>query len=268
MFAPPFTRVALLFLFLLLSASYIYAQSFSHRFLIVGMSKTISLSRPHVRDSLNKKIIKANNSTEVFAAIDKQLNGYHNQLVKVMETMRDGSHRYYAYYIAAPNRTSVTIVDVTGSRDIIVETIFNKYQFSVLFSDTLAVIDTLFVEVIPANFNYAIKEYYMVIDGQKLPLPVQGRDTLVITSPSKPFFAYTLYHTTQSERSLGEGYLYFLNADDKEELLRVVAQLKNENKDNSDFTEYELAEQLIPYVCASFGRINKAALVHWLRKSN
>ena len=261
-------RVALLLLFLLLPASYIHAQSFPHRFSIVGMSKTISLSRPHARDSLNRKIIKANNSAEVFAAIDKQLNGYHNQLVKVMETMPDGSHHYFAYYVAAPSRTSTTIVDVTGSRDIVEETIYNKYQFAVLFSDTLAVIDTLLVKVLPADFNFAIENYYMVIDGQKLALPVQGRNTLAITSPSKPFFAYTLYHATQSERSLGEGHLYFLNADDKEELLEVVTQLKNENKNNNAFTVNELAEQLIPYIHANFGKINKAALVHWLEKSN
>ena len=162
---------------------------------------------------------------------------------------------------------------ILQSRDNTTTRFYKLSEFKNFFKDTLALIDTLAIELFIRDNDYPSDQYTLAsacgkkIQKKKIAFSY-GKliFTKALVSDCKEGLPpVTIYNDTTPHRMLASCKLNFLTADDQELLLAMVAFIKAQEpeKDIKD-----IALHLYNYSLHHFGRFYFPQLLHWLDKNN
>jgi hypothetical protein len=291
-------RILLLYFLIICQYSVAFAQASKNvRYKIVQLPATISNSKPGIKQTLNSKIANVSDKAKVFQILNDSLKGYKNLPVKIREQLSESSFMYYAYFISSPtesfskhngftdtkaghyagytNQGSNIFVDIKGSRTVQTEKIYTKIQLKQYFSDTIVIIDTLQVNVIPRDFNYRHDGYFLLTqeaNAKKISLYSKDNYSVMICRndfanfDSSGYIGCNLFNEADAGKAITGFKLRFLNEDEKVFLRDMALLLKEENAADPEYNDQWIAEHIAAYIKASWGNAKVSNIIAWLKK--
>jgi hypothetical protein len=234
----------------------------------------IVVDHPGIKTTLNKQLAKATSTHEAFVILNKQLKTYKNALVTIRQQLPENRFNYLGYFIGAPKEDRTLIVDIKGTRDIIDENIYKKYQLQLFFSDTIAVIDTLKLAIYPSDFNYSITNYYIITNNEaakrKVRLPSESGNILMLcqtdfSKMQQPINC--LLYNGDADKMITGFYLRFLGKEELKELYNIAQSLMEESGDDDKASKASIAAHLQKYIKARWGNMQSNTIYSWLEKT-
>ena len=162
---------------------------------------------------------------------------------------------------------------ILQSRDNTTTKFFKLSEFKSFFKDTVAIIDTLGIELFIRDEDYPDDQYSLSsacgknVQKKKIPL-YQGKLIFakeLINNCKGELSSITIYNNNNPERRLASCKLTFLTPEQQEALQSMAAFTKTEEpaKDVK-----EIALILYAYSLNHFGRLHFPLLLNWLEKNN
>jgi hypothetical protein len=249
---------------------YAWAQP-GGNFKIVQMPAVITNEMKGVKAELNEKLKAVTSSSQAFSIVNARLTKFKGTPVRLRQLTGNVS-QYYWYYVGGVSASRTNIVDIKASRDVIDEKIYQKHQLRLLFQDTLAIIDTLVLQIFPSDFRYKNADYYLQNENQeRIALPSRGRNEVLIISsmvgePVGVPVVYTLFNKSEEEKKIASFYLRSLRDEDLEEFAAVAASVKEDMTAAGDFQDAAFMTHLQEYARSRWGTMQKSNIAAWLGK--
>lgn len=178
---------------------------------------------------------------------------------------------YWTINSSAPSDKEDTRI-ILQSRDAVSTRFYKLSEFKTFFRDTVALLDTLAVELLIHDAAYPDDGYLLSATcggqaGQKA-VPWEGGKLLftkaLLEGCGDGPVAVALTNRQNPGRSLASFRLYFLSADDKERLLDLAAARKTAEPEAAT---KDIAAVVYGYAARHFGRIPFPQLLHWLEQN-
>lgn len=177
---------------------------------------------------------------------------------------------YWTVNASAPSdREDARII--LQSRDAGSTRFYKLSEFKTFFKDTVALLDTLEIELLIHDEAYPDDGYVLSVPcggqaGQKA-VPLEGGKLLftkaLLDGCGGPV-ATTLTNKQNPGRALASFRLYFLSADEKERLLAIAAARRSAGPEAAP---KDIATVVYGYAAQHFGRIPFPQLLHWLEQN-
>ena len=160
---------------------------------------------------------------------------------------------------------------ILQSRDNTSTRFYKLGEFKTFFKDTVAVLDTLAIELLIHDEAYPDDGYQLAAPCGKglsaTPVPLQAGKlifTAVLAQPcAGQWFAATLYNRNNPVRVLASCTMIFLTPDDKERLLSIAEAAKQHD---TAMAGKDIAAVVYNYALNHYGRLPFPQLLNWLQK--
>ena len=190
----------------------------------------------------------------------------------LLQVNRPGSSAsYWTLNASAPSDKEDARI-ILQSRDASSTRFYKLAEFKTFFKDTVAVLDTLAIELLIRDEAYPDDAYVLPVQCSSGPkqkaIPLE-KDKLLFTKGlldgcgPQPVAA-TITNRQNTGRVLASFSLYFLSADDKERLLAIATTQKTAN---TQAATKDIAAVVYGYAVQHFGRVPFPQLLHWLEQN-
>ena len=269
--APELTGKYLLYsiivILLFLPLDYAFAQPAGPMFKVIHLPRKAGYSKEKLNTELAslkdkeavKKLLRAKNFPAE-TAIVIQVNRSNNQ------------SGYWTINTSSPTDKEDNRI-ILQSRDNTATKFFKLSEFKSFFRDTVAIIDTLGIELFIRDEDYPDDQYSLSstcgknMQKKKIPL-TKGKLIFtngLITNCKGQLSSIRIYNNSNPDRLLASCKLVFLNPEQQETLLSLAAFTKAEEP-GKDVKEIALV--LYGYSLNHFGRPHFPQLLNWLEKNN
>ena len=204
----------------------------------------------------------------------KKLLRYKNfpaETTLVLQVARPGGVvTYWTLNTSAPTDKEEARI-ILQSRDNESTRFYKLGGFKTFFKDTVAVLDTLSIELLIHDDAYPDDGYRLSLSCGKglsvAPIPLHDGKLMFTQALAQPCagqgFAATIYNRNNLGRMLAQCRLYFLTPDDKERLLSIAVATRQQDAAAAD---KDMAATVYGYALNHYGHIAFPQLFHWLQK--
>jgi hypothetical protein len=221
--------------------------------------------------NLNMEISREYRRENAFNLITQRLKKYKNIHLKVRERISGSVINYYDFINGNPQTGKISTVDIKGTKSAPDETIYYVSQFE-KWADTLLIMDTVTIKILPKDFSCPIGSYFVSIDSIQKPVPSNGKDILYFY-PS--FFSdlhssdnkFTLHNRIDPAYRIITFPIHILTPYEKNMLMEIGRLLLEENSSTNDFKMIDVANHVQQYARQNFGYVTINDLIQLLHKS-